>query len=635
MFAIKFVKREFMKKSILPLLILALMSTNLVQAQNFFINENFSGTGVPAGWTQQTQATDGGWRVGTNTQLQSQFWPIPAFQGNMIATNDDACNCNKSNEFLITPAIDLDGATSALLSFDCFYENGSYQGVTENFSVRVSTDGGTTFTLVQTIPGASVWTKKLIDLSAYIGETIHVGFRYHDNGGWVFGAALDNVQVYEPVLYDIAGLTLSVAEYIVMNQPLTISGRVQSLGSENISTMRLNYMIDNDPVVSEVLTGLNIGLAETYNFSHGTPWTPTQEGSYTVKFWIDQINGEDDQLNSNDTLVRTTYAAATVAQRKVMFEQFTSSTCGPCAAADPTIEGYLNANGVNTPAGKIVAVKYHVNIPSACSGTTSETQSRQQFYGVNSAPAARLGGNAFAGHPVSITQTMIDAEFARPAIFEIVPVGVFQNNSLTVTVDVTSLVQFAGSGHRLHVVVFENNVPRASFSTASTSQQNFKYVARKMLPNANGTNMPNMTTGQTQQFTFNHNITNLLAGNIANISVVAFIQNTSSREILQASHASFTGNVGINEITQVPLNLLVFPNPTSGDANIMFSAETINAKIEVVNTLGQVVYAYNAGAVNGDVMYNIPTEKLTDGLYMINVITAEGLVSTTRLSVAK
>lgn len=624
-----------MKKSIFSIASALLLFSGVSVAQTTFLNENFNGTGLPAGWTQQTAATDGGWKVGANTAIQSQSFPIPAFQGNMVGTNDDACNCNKANEFLITPTIDLNGASAALLSFDIFYGNLTYQGATENFSVRVSTDDGATFTLVQTIPGELAWTNRLVDLSAYVGQQIKVGFRYDDGGGWLYGAALDNIKIYEPVQRDIAGISMPVAEYVLNNTAMNFAGTVQSLGSEQVTSMRLNYSVNNGPVVSHVLNGLSINLTNTYNFSHPTAWTPSAVGNYTIKFWVDQINGNSDQNNANDTITRTTYAASSLTQRKVLFEQFTSSTCGPCASADPTIAQYLNANGVNTPNGKVVAAKYHVNIPSACSGTTAETQTRQQFYGVNSAPASRLGGNAFAGHPLNITQAMIDAEYARPAIFTIVPTGVFQNNNLTVTVDVTSLVDFTGAGNVLHVVVFENNVPRSAFSTATTNQQNFTYVVRKMLPNANGTNMPNMTAGQSQQFTFNHTITNLMAGNLTNISVVAFIQRTSTREVYQANHAAFTGNVGVNEITMDPLSLVAFPNPTNADANIMFTAETANASVQVVNALGQAVYTSTLGAINGTEVVNIPADKLSEGLYMINVSTAEGIVSSTRLSVVK
>lgn len=624
-----------MKKSIFTLLGASLFSVGVASAQTILLEENFNGTGLPSGWTQQTAATDGGWKVGTNTQIQSQYWPIPAFQGNMVGTNDDACNCNKANEFLISPPIDLLIASSALLSFDYFYNNGTYQGATENFSVRVSTDGGTTFTTVETIEGVGAWTNKLVDLSAYVGQTIHVAFRYDDGGGWLFGVALDNIKVYEPVQFDIAGISMPVAEYVLVNQPLTFAGTVQNLGSVPVTSMRLNYSVNNGAAVSEVVNVQAVNLTSNYNFSHQTAWTPSAVGNYSIKFWVDQINGNADQINSNDTITRTTYAAQSLTQRKVLFEQFTSSTCGPCASADPTISAYLSSNGANTPTGKMVAAKYHVHIPSNCSGTTTETQARQQFYGVNSAPAARLGGNAFSGHPLDITQAMIDAEYARPAVFTIVPTGVFNNNALTVTVDVTSLVDFTGAGNVLHVVVFENNVPRSAFSTASTNQQNFSYVVRKMLPNANGTAMPNMTAGQSQQFTFNHNMTNLMAGDITNISVVAFIQRTSTREVYQANHAAFTGNVGLDGITMDPLALMAFPNPTSTDANIVFTAETTNASVQVINALGQVVYTTSLGAINGTEVVNIPSEKLSNGLYMINVSTAEGVVSSTRLSVVK
>ena len=624
-----------MKKSTLSAMGLSLFFTGASFAQTTFLNESFNAAGLPTGWTQITAATDGGWEVGANTVIQSQSFPIPAFQGNMLGTNDDACNCNKANEIIITPTLDLAGASAALLSFDVFYGNLTYQGATENFSVRVSTDGGTNFTLVEAIPGAADWTNRLVDLSAYAGQQIKIGFRYDDGGGWLYGAALDNIKVYEPVQRDIAGISMQVAEYVLNNTAMNFTGVVQSLGSEQVTSMRLNYSVNNGPAVSQVLNGLTVDLTDDYEFTHTTAWTPTTVGSYTIKFWVDQINGSTDQNNANDTITRTTYAAAQLTQRKVLFEQFTSSTCGPCASADPTISQYLTTNGVNTPTGKMVAAKYHVNIPSNCSGTTTETQARQQYYGVNSAPSCRLGGNAYSGHPLNVTQEMIDAEYARPAIFTIQPTGVFQNTNLDVTVDVTSLVDFTGAGNVMHVVVFENSVPRASFATASTNQQTFNYVVRKMMPNANGTAMPNMTAGQSQEFTFTHNITNLLAGNITNISVIAFIQNTATREVYQVNHAAFTGNVGTNEITMDPLSLMAFPNPTSADANIVFTAETSNATVQVVNALGQVVFTTTLGTINGTEMVNIPSDKLSDGLYMVNVSTAEGVVSTTRLSVVK
>lgn len=47
------------------------------------------------------------------------------------------------------------------------------------------------------------------------------------------------------------------------------------------------------------------------------------------------------------------------AQRLVLLEEFTSSTCGPCAAANPTIISRLQQNP-----DKFTAIFYHVGWPS-------------------------------------------------------------------------------------------------------------------------------------------------------------------------------------------------------------------------------------------------------------------------------
>jgi thiol-disulfide isomerase/thioredoxin len=602
-------------------------------AQTTFLNETFSGTTLPAGWNQVTLATDGGWKFGTAASNSSQSWTVPAHDGNMAATNDDACNCNKSEDHLITPAINLTTAANAILSFDCFFNQGSYQGATESFKVQVSTNGGTSWTDIAIIPGATSWTTRLVNLADYLGQTIQLSFTYNDGSGWTFGSAIDNVKVQEVVNYDLAGINSNIQEYVLNNTPLTITGTLRNFGGTTITAMRLNYQVNGGTVVSQNLTGLNIAATQSYNFSHGTAWTPNTIGNNTIKIWADELNGNADQFNSNDTIYVTTFVAEQLAQRKVFYEQFTSSTCGPCASAAPTIATFLDNNGVNTPAGKTVSVKYHVNIPSSCTGTTTETQARQQYYGVNSAPAARLGGNAFAGHPLNITQAMVDSEYDRPTIFSVTPTGSFNNNDVSISVDVTSFINTPANQNRLHVVVFENDVPRASFTTASTSQQNFKHVVRKMLPNANGTTLPAMNSGQTQNYTFTHTMNNLLAGNMNNVSIVAFVQNHSTREVYQVTAANLTGNVGLTE-NAIESSMLVYPNPASDFAIVTFNAETDNAVIEVVNALGQTVYTESLGSINGDHFVQLPTAQLSEGLYFVNVRTSTGS-ATKRLSVVK
>jgi len=94
-----------------------LFAVSSIKAQTI-LTENFEGTSIPSGWTQTTSATDGGWKQGNN--LSSSSFPIPAHT-KMIATNDDGCNCDKSNDFIKSPSMSLVGVTAAALKFDVFF----------------------------------------------------------------------------------------------------------------------------------------------------------------------------------------------------------------------------------------------------------------------------------------------------------------------------------------------------------------------------------------------------------------------------------------------------------------------------------------------------------------------------------
>ena len=92
--------------TIFTLVIAIAFSTATLFGQTILLDEDFEGVIFPVGWTQTTNATDGGWLMGTNISLQSQWWSI-ATHGNFIATNDDECDCDKTVDYLIMPPLDL------------------------------------------------------------------------------------------------------------------------------------------------------------------------------------------------------------------------------------------------------------------------------------------------------------------------------------------------------------------------------------------------------------------------------------------------------------------------------------------------------------------------------------------------
>ena len=135
-----------MKKIFYATLSLLTILFSTAKSQTIFSEdfEGTSGSSLPASWSQSTLSTDGGWLSGTGTGLSSTSFGIPNHT-RILATNDDGCNCNKSADFLKSPAFDLLGYTTVYLSFDAFWFAGTYQGATESADLMGSVDGGTTW----------------------------------------------------------------------------------------------------------------------------------------------------------------------------------------------------------------------------------------------------------------------------------------------------------------------------------------------------------------------------------------------------------------------------------------------------------------------------------------------------------
>lgn len=132
----------------------------------------------------------------------SGFWTISNSNATQFAySNDDNCNCNKANDRLRSPVFSLVGAyTSATLTFDHAFANLQ----TETADVQISTGGG--YTTIATLSntstlaagvGTTPWVNGVtVDLTPYIGQaTVQFRFRYDDDGGWLYGLAIDNVTV--------------------------------------------------------------------------------------------------------------------------------------------------------------------------------------------------------------------------------------------------------------------------------------------------------------------------------------------------------------------------------------------------------------------------------------------------------
>lgn len=158
--------------------------------------ENASFPNLPAGWSTFGLASEA-FKTGTagNAPGQSNangFWKVP-LHGIFAVTNDDVCNCDKSQDRLRSRSFNLVGLENIHLQFSA-YQDGS-AGQVATVEVR---SGTLPWTSIYTISAATAWKVHRVAIpNQFLSEGFAFRFRYNDNGLYASGLALDDIYLYE------------------------------------------------------------------------------------------------------------------------------------------------------------------------------------------------------------------------------------------------------------------------------------------------------------------------------------------------------------------------------------------------------------------------------------------------------
>lgn len=427
---------------------------------------------------------------------------------------------------------------------------------------------------------------------------------------------------------DLAVQSVNLYPYIGQGNQ-TISGTLRNAGTVPVTSFTLNYTIDGGTAVSEVVTA-TVNPGSTYDYSHGTPWNAVV-GSHNVLVSVSAPNGNGTDLNdANNSVTQPVGVATQVVPRKTLVEEFTSSTCAPCANFNSTFDPTLESLNTNTAGSVVAAVKYQMNWPSPGNDPSynPDGNSRKNYYGVNGIPAPFLDGRTM----LYGTAAELNGSAEIPAVVNLDIQATRVGTNVTVNVGVTPYTDITGT-HKLHIAVVEDFY---SYPQSTTSQDEFHFAMRKMLPNASGTSVTNLTSGVTQNFTQSYTFNEggpaqgnyNLWGTIEGITVVAFLQNQSTKAVLQAGTADAV--VGLDELAD-PLGLAIYPNPSNGMVFLRSEKNLGALTVDVFNALGERVVTRT---LNGNGIRSIDLGGLTNGMYYMNV-TANGVTTAKKILLDK
>ncbi len=241
------------------------------------INESFEGGSLPDGWTSEGSAT---WSVGTGDYSSS----TGACDGDKNAKINHTSNDNVT--YLVTPAIDLNGATSATLS--CCYINRSWSGDVDGFGIYYRINGGSWTELFSTSEAHSSWTSTGdISLSTF-GANFQLGFKMTDNYG--YGVAIDKIvfsvtgnlptgdYTWTPVTssatmpYTLTGLTMGNTYYVRVKDQCDNTSDVVAFSPACTSPSDLTVEPSSRSAEVTWLGG------DSYNLRYRTAFVGLQEG---------------------------------------------------------------------------------------------------------------------------------------------------------------------------------------------------------------------------------------------------------------------------------------------------------------------------------------------------------------------
>ncbi len=511
---------------------------------------------------------------------------------------------------LTSPAMTFAGATYRV-KFKMYRDDG-YPTDADNVKVYYNTTGGAGGTLLGTVNrsialaptvSANGWYSYAFDIPGTITGTGYIAFlgtsKYGNN---IF---IDEVSVEQIPVIDMELSTLTINAI----QPngaanLPIAGSIRNYGSTAVTAVDINWQVDNGAINTQTITGLNIAANQTYNYTHQATWSPAA-GLYSLKVWVSNVNGgSGDSDANNNQIIRAVSVASNSTARLPLYEEFSSSTCGPCASFNG---GYYNAFH-DANAASYASIAYRVNWPGTGDPYyTTEVGTRVSYYGINGAPTLLIDSK----DGTNFNSALLDADLATalsdPAYFVLSATKTLTDTNLAI--DITTTPYLAGT-YRVFAAVVEKTTYN---NVASNGETEFHEVFMKMVPDAAGTTI-NCSLDTPVTTSLNVDLTGLFIEEMTDLDVVVFIQDYATKNVMQAAYAtealatpSFTQNNSIK----------LYPNPSTGIVRIKTTEET---NVTITDVTGKVVYTSNQ-LVNEATM-NL--SNLQKGVYIAKMSNTQG-----------
>jgi hypothetical protein len=426
---------------------------------------------------------------------------------------------------LVSMMLDMTGYSSITLFFKHFYENANASGPTVGVATRAN--WGPWHNVWQINPTTDVGPEEIqvVINNADMGKTgFQICFFIDGNLLGLNNWYIDDILLMNPLEMDaqVAGITT----------PSTIMGAepvgtiIRNIGNTTVTQLGLSWQEYNGTIHSTTVEDLALELYDTLHVRFDGMWI-SPYGTFPLSVWIDQVNGGQDEFLGNDTLTKNISRIVNILPQKPLFEEFTSSTCGPCASFNSSFVPWCQEH-----ADEITLVKYQMNWPgSGDPYYTAEGGVRRGYYGVNAVPWLFCNG-ANVATSLGAVQTAFANESQKMTYLEFASSFSVTGTTINVKANLLPYNDYSGS-KKIHIVVVEKVTTQNVGGNGETA---FHHVMMKMIPDAYGTTV---SLSDRNPVSINHtvNLSSTYIEEYDDLAVVVFVQDDSDKSIMQSYYA--------------------------------------------------------------------------------------------------
>ena len=399
--------------------------------------------------------------------------------------------------------------------------------------------------------GAPIATgKKYINISATAANQANVYIRFRTKGLYWYIWFIDDILVYEPTNYDVKNVAVNNNEYLNAGN-INVSTSIFNYGATTINSLVLSYSVNGGAPQTSTVTGLSILPYTSAVVTHPIPWVATP-GLYTLETTTGDINGNPDFTPNDNVVSREVVVSSAFVTRKPIFELFTSATNSFCLYANVNFHNIVNSRNDSN----YVHVKYQQDFPNNgdpyC--TAEGVNRRISPYNINSIPMMQINGREDLLTSIFSDNLFQQAAFT-PAVYELS--GEFSIDSITqsindIKIKYKPLLNMTAGLTKLYVAIVEKETKS---NTKTNGEVKFYHVMKKMIPSNSGTTITTISANTLDSLVtsykfsgayrlpidgspanrIDHSIEHSVE-NFNNLRVVAWVQNTATKQIFQAAN---------------------------------------------------------------------------------------------------